>query len=51
MSRPTQHHNIGQHVVPLRAACDVMQFAAPALATLQDVAEFAREHVLGVLGQ
>jgi hypothetical protein len=51
MGRPTQHHDIGQHVVPLRASCDVMHFAVASPATLQDVAEFAREHILGVLGQ
>jgi hypothetical protein len=51
MSRPTQHHDIRQHVVPLMPACDVMHLAAPALATVQQVAQLAREHVLGVHGQ
>jgi len=51
MSRPTQHHDVGQHVVPLRAACDVMHLAAPALATVQQVAELAQEHVFGVMVQ
>jgi hypothetical protein len=51
MGPPTQHHDIGQHIVPLRAACDVMHLAAPALATVQQFAQFARKHVLGVLAQ
>jgi hypothetical protein len=50
MGTAAQHHNIGQHVVPLRAACDVVHLAAPALATVQDVAQFAGKHVLGVPG-
>jgi hypothetical protein len=49
MGRPTQHHDIGQHVVPLRAACDVVDLAVAALATLQQVAELATKHILGVL--
>jgi hypothetical protein len=48
MSTATEHHDVSQLVVPLRASCDVMHVAAPALATVQDVAQFAREHVLGV---
>jgi len=51
MGRPAQHHDIRQHVVPLRAACDVMDIAVPAPATVQKVAQLAREHVLSVLGQ
>jgi len=52
MSRPAQHHDIGQLVVPLRcAACDVMDLAVPASATVQDVAQLAAKHILGVLGQ
>jgi hypothetical protein len=38
MSRPTQHHNIGQHVVPLMPACDVMLFPSRVSATVQQVA-------------
>jgi len=49
MGRPAQHHDIRQHVVPLRAAGDVMDLAVPAPATVQKVAQLAREHVLGVL--
>jgi hypothetical protein len=48
MSTATEHHDVSQLVVPLRASCDVMHVAAPALATVQDVAQFEREHVLGV---
>jgi hypothetical protein len=51
MSRPTQHHNIGQHVVPLMPACDVVDLAVASPATVQQVAELATKHVLGVLGQ
>jgi hypothetical protein len=51
MGRPTQHHDVSEHVVPLRAACDVMHLAVPALATVQQVAELATKHILGVLGQ
>ena len=52
MSRPAQHHDIRQHVVPLRcAACDVVDLAIAASATVQDVAQLATKHVLGVLGQ
>jgi len=49
MSTAAQHHDIGEHVVPLMPACDVMHLATPALATVQDVAQFAKKHVLGVL--
>jgi hypothetical protein len=50
MGRPTQHHDVGQLVVPLRcAACDVVDLAVAALATLQQVAELATKHILGVL--
>jgi hypothetical protein len=48
MSRPAQHHDIRHHVVPLRAACDVMDLAIAAPATVQQVAQLAREHILGV---
>jgi hypothetical protein len=52
MSRPAQHHDIGQLVVPLRcAACDVVNLAVASPATVQQVAEFAGKHVLGVFGQ
>jgi hypothetical protein len=51
MSTAAQHHHIGPHVVPLRAACDVMHFAVASPATVQQVAELAGKHILGVLGQ
>jgi hypothetical protein len=51
MSRPAQHHDIGEHVVPLMPACDVMDLAVPSPATVQEVAQFAAKHILGVLGQ
>jgi len=52
MSTAAEHHDVSQHVVPLRcAACDVMDLAVPASATVQDVAQLAAKHILGVLGQ
>jgi hypothetical protein len=52
MGRPAQHHDVGQLVVPLRcAACDVVDLAIGPPAAVQQVAQLAREHILGVLGQ
>jgi hypothetical protein len=51
MGRPAQHHNIRQHVVPLRAAGDVVDLAVAASATMQQVAQFAAKHILGVFGE
>jgi hypothetical protein len=51
MGRPAQHHDIGEHVVPLMPACDVVDLAVASPATVQQVAQFAGKHVLGVLGQ
>jgi hypothetical protein len=38
MSTAAQHHDIGQHVVPLMPACDVMLFPSRVSATVQQVA-------------
>jgi hypothetical protein len=48
MGRPTQHHDIRQHVVSLRAACDVVLFPSRVSAAVQQVAEFAEDDILGV---
>jgi hypothetical protein len=48
MSRPSQHHDIRQHVVSLRAACDVVLFPSRVSAAVQQVAEFAEDDILGV---
>jgi hypothetical protein len=48
MSRPTQHHDIGEHVVPLMPACDVVLFPLRVSAAVQHVAQLAEDHILGV---
>jgi hypothetical protein len=52
MSTAAEHHDIRQHVVPLRcAACDVVDLAIAASATVQQVAQLATKHILGVPSQ
>jgi hypothetical protein len=48
MSRPAQHHDIRQHVVPLMPADYVMLFPSHVSAAVQQVAELAEDDILGV---
>jgi hypothetical protein len=48
MGRPTQHHDIRQHVVPLMPADYVVLFPSRVSAAVQQVAEFAEDHVFRV---
>jgi hypothetical protein len=51
MGRPTQPHDIRQHVVPLMPADYVMLFPSRVSATVQHVAQLAEDDILGVSGQ